>query len=78
MWPEYKTPLLKMAQPAKSGLMWGPIIEKAWAKVKGSYSNADGGLVENGIRFLTGAPVFLLDSQDVTSDAKLDEVYNLL
>ena len=41
--------------------MWAPIIEKAWAKVKGSYLNSDGGLLENGFRALTGAPVFTYD-----------------
>ena len=47
-----------MAQPTTSGLMWGPIIEKAWGKVKGSYGNADGGYIENGLRALTGSPVY--------------------
>ena len=54
-----------MAQPAKGGLMWGPIIEKAWAKVKGSYGNVDGGFIENGIRALTGAPVFSYFSSQI-------------
>jgi hypothetical protein len=36
--------------------MWGPIIEKGWAKVKGSYMNADGGISSNALRFMTGAP----------------------
>ena len=47
-----------MAQESKSGLMWMPILEKAWAKLKGSYEMADGGLLENGLRMLTGVPVF--------------------
>jgi len=38
--------------------MWGPIIEKAWAKMKASYINSDYGYVANGIRSLTGSPVF--------------------
>jgi len=40
------------------GLMWGPIIEKAWAKAAGNYINSDGGQLVNALRFLTGAPVF--------------------
>ena len=35
------SPKLKFAQQAKgNGAMWGPILEKAWAKVKGSYTNS--------------------------------------
>ena len=37
--------------------MWAAIVEKAWAKVKGNYLNADGGLIENGLTTLTGVPV---------------------
>ena len=58
--------------------MWGPIIEKAWAKVKGSYSNADGGLVENGIRSLTGAPVYLYQADDQVTTKDLKNMYKLL
>lgn len=36
--------------------MWAAILEKAWAKVKGSYGNADGGYMDTGLRSLTGAP----------------------
>lgn len=38
--------------------MWGPLLEKAWAKVKGAYENAESGLIRTGIRALTGAPGF--------------------
>jgi hypothetical protein len=34
------------------------MLEKAWAKVKGTYTMADGGFVENGLRSLVGCPVF--------------------
>jgi len=37
--------------------MWLPILEKAWAKVKGSYTNSEGGWMTEGMRALTGAPV---------------------
>jgi hypothetical protein len=57
--------------------MWGPIIEKGWAKVKGSYMNADGGISANALRFMTGAPV-----QDLKwtqfGDKPMDGVYKLL
>lgn len=38
--------------------MWAPILEKAWAKVKGAYQNADGGMLVNGIRAVIGCPTF--------------------
>ena len=36
--------------------MWANIIEKGWAKVKGAYSNSDGGFIDNAVRSMTGAP----------------------
>lgn len=38
--------------------MWAPILEKAWAKVKGNYGQTSGGFVVSGLRALTGAPTF--------------------
>lgn len=46
----------KFAKPSDDGLMWGPLIEKVGAKIKGAYVNADGGLTSNAMRMLTGAP----------------------
>lgn len=46
------------APPGPSGSLWAAIIEKGWAKVKGSYDNSEGGFFPNGIRALTGVPVF--------------------
>ena len=43
---------------ADNGSMWAPILEKAWAKVKGNYAQTDGGFVVSGLRSLTGVPVF--------------------
>jgi hypothetical protein len=47
--------------------MWGPLIEKGWAKVAGNYELADGGYLENGIRLFTGAPVFTYWNDEITS-----------
>ena len=38
---------------------WGTIIEKAWAKVLGNYLKTDSGYIDNGLRVLTGAPIFM-------------------
>jgi calpain-15 len=36
--------------------MWGPFLEKAWAKVSGNYEVVEGGWGHEAIRFITGAP----------------------
>ena len=54
----YKLSGLKSALVGDDKSLWGPILEKAFAKVKGNYAAADLGLLKNGIRSLTGAPVF--------------------
>ena len=50
--------------------MWGPILEKAWAKVKGNYEASEGGFTPNGIRSITGAPVFIYMTQDITDQSQ--------
>ena len=49
---------LPFARKAKDNALWAPILEKAWAKVKGDYSKIKDGFAVNGMRALTGAPVF--------------------
>jgi len=49
---------LYFAKRGDNGNLWGPILEKAFAKVKGSYAMANGGYTVSGIRSLTGLPVF--------------------
>jgi len=46
----------KVAPDNKS--IWAAIMEKAWAKVRGNYINANGGLVENAFHALVGIPTF--------------------
>jgi len=53
--------------------MWGPLLEKSWAKVKGAYENAEGGFLKTGLRMLTGAPSFYYDD---LSDAR--DMFNLV
>lgn len=47
-------------------VFWGPIIEKAWAKVIGSYAAYVGDLddIATGIRALSGVPVMKYSSND--------------
>ena len=56
--------------------MWAPVLEKAWAKVKGSYFNADEGNSENAMRALIGVPVFGYGG--IGTDTELDGAYGLL
>ena len=57
---------LKYMKQADNGAMWAAILEKAWAKAKGAYGQANGGFVVSGLRAVTGAPVF----QYVLSDTE--------
>jgi hypothetical protein len=49
---------LKAARVGDDRSLWGPIVEKAWAKIVGNYKRADYGLIKTGIRVITGAPTF--------------------
>ena len=62
---------------SKNKLMWGPIIEKAWAKVKGAYMNADGGMSSNALRFMTGAPSPMILTKEF-DEKNLDSAFKLL
>ena len=41
--------------------LWVLILEKAWAKIHGSYERIEAGLAHNVMRDLTGAPSFDID-----------------
>jgi hypothetical protein len=55
--------------------MWAAVLEKAWAKVRGNYLSADGGLIENGLHSVLGVPVFRYELSDVTTDSDVENVY---
>jgi hypothetical protein len=38
------------------GGIWGPLLEKVWAKTSGNYKQIELGGLDEGIDFLTGAP----------------------
>ena len=47
--------------------MWGPLLEKAYAKFIGSYENiAAGGTTSEAIRALAGLPGFMYNTTNVT------------
>lgn len=48
---------LNFARIGDNRNLWGPLLEKAFSKIKGTYAHANGGFVPNGIRSLVGCPV---------------------
>ena len=57
--------------------MWGPLLEKAWAKIKGTYTHSDGGYVQTGLRSVTGVPVFWL-YMPYYDDDDMDTIYSYI
>jgi len=47
---------LKFTKQATDGALWGPFVEKAWAKASGNFERSIGGWPSEAMRFLTGAP----------------------
>lgn len=72
-------PELRFSKESHDGkAIWGPILEKAWAKVRGNYLNADGGIVKNGLRLLTGVPVYTYTAADITTQSALTDMFELI
>ena len=60
-------------------VVWPALLEKAFAKVKGSYDMSDGGFVETGLRTLLCAPVESYRSAtDITNTAEADAMWQYL
>jgi hypothetical protein len=55
---------LKFASSKDPKALWIPVMEKAWAKVKGNYANSQGGFVQTGFRYMTGSP---FETYDLTA-----------
>lgn len=47
---------LFFAKPGSDGAMWGPLLEKLWAKINGNYELLQAGWQHESLRFFTGAP----------------------
>lgn len=60
--------------------MWAPILEKAWAKIKGNYEASEGGYIVSGITHLLGVPTFSYQSQDIgkADQLTLEETFKML
>ena len=55
--------------------MWAAILEKAWAKVRGNYVSANGGIQMNALHMLTGVPVFNYATYDILDTAGAETAY---
>ena len=44
------------ASVSRDGALWGPILEKAYAKLIGNYEALNGGLIGPGIETISGYP----------------------
>ena len=63
------------ALPHKNEL-WAMLIEKAWAKLNGGYSNAIGGIVSEPISCLTGFPTDYIVHNDYENDELFEKIEN--
>lgn len=70
-------PYLVFAQLDEAGIaVWGPLYEKAWAKVKGSIDLAEGGYAETSLRAMTGAPVFRTALTTVSDTTGINNIWS--
>jgi hypothetical protein len=74
MFTSYGSPIFaKLSDDSTSA--WGTILEKAWAKVLGNYLKTNSGYTTNGLRFLTGMPIF---SYSISNTTVLTTTFTLL
>lgn len=56
---------VKFGKPAfaktKDGEIWAMLLEKAWAKMHGSYMRTEGGMCAHAVQHVLGTPAFTID-----------------
>lgn len=68
--PPYVAQLVYSQLDQTNSVIWSALLEKAWAKIRGSYDQAYAGQNENGMRLLTGVPIFTKYGEDITDTAE--------
>ena len=66
MFNKYGNPAFALLSDDKASA-WGLIAEKVYAKVVGNYLKTNAGYIHNGLRFLTGNPIFYYSMSNTTS-----------
>lgn len=62
LFPVYEdTNKLVFAKPRNSNEIWEMVVEKVWAKLRGSYSNIQSGIPHEVMTTFSHAPCFFLD-----------------
>ena len=62
------------AHVGSDNALWGPILEKAFAKYHGNYEHIIGGHPSYSLRTLSGAPFYTMDHAEKTADEIWDEL----
>lgn len=57
-----------MAAAGKDNSFWGPMLEKAFAKMYGSYGHLEGGVMSSGVRAMIGGINTIFPSKSKTED----------
>ena len=65
----------RYAQVAKDGALWGPIIEKSFAKYIGNYESIDAGDASHGIEAMIGSPDVGLDHKTLIKENRGEELW---
>jgi calpain-15 len=53
---------------SRSGELWVILLEKAWAKLHGSYERIEAGMSHHSLSDLTGAPGYTYDMKEMTDE----------
>jgi calpain-15 len=62
------------SRPSHTTEIWVLILEKAWAKIFGSYQRIEAGQTGEALHPLTGCPSKMFKHGDITSDALWDQI----
>mmetsp|Transcript_26510 Transcript_26510/g.36226 ORF Transcript_26510/g.36226 Transcript_26510/m.36226 type:complete len:92 (-) Transcript_26510:1322-1597(-) len=49
------------------GALWGPFVEKAWAKMNGNYEQIVGGWMKEAVNFLNNSPATTYQNTDYSA-----------
>ena len=54
-------------------VMWGPILEKAFAKIMGSYTSTQFGFIQNSMRAILNCPIMTYYTRNIDHDEDIDD-----